>query len=1075
MWKRIISVIGATLAVCIALPATAEAASEYDDLVEKVTTKTLINYVDNYHGKTCGSPTDDYAKKWLHQFKRQKHNDREDHPAAVASLMRAITSEKGAYAVIYEQHNAHDKSSIPYFLTVFWTEDGRDNLTMKFRRNGGNREVYLSRKPNTYNKVYVAVVASPMLIQGRNSYCEPEFLWGFSGDYSSWPQATENTHRKLFTSTFKVEYPEGYQGAQLPDRKEALSWKPTSSPYDDLVENVTEKRLVNYVRNYYGRSCGSPYVDYKDRWFNLFKYPEHNKERPYHPIMVDSLERAMAHGDYAITYVQQNTYNNKTKPYMLAIFWSEKKGDFYLDFMNEAPQRQLAAVRTKGTSGTLHAALIGSPMLIQGRNSICEPEFLWGNYYWNYGRGATPPFQMVEPVHTKYIDPMKIYKSTFKVKYPEVYRGMRVPGNPTKLDYLALGDSFSSGEGDTDKNPATDRKYYRQWTDVNEDKAKGAPREKCHVSTRSYPYKLANWMGLGSGPSAAWASVACSGATVYDINWDNSGGYEGQDSPLGRLHGYDNKGVLQKMALNEMIPGRVKQIEFVKKYQPKVITLTAGGNDVGFGKKLVSCVGPESTLGDCVYAKTEMRNRIKSEILEQFDRLKSLYEELKTATNNKTKIYVLGYPQFINGAPDAPCFGRGLLSLSAREREMITNSITYLNNTIKQAAKAAGVKYVDIENAFGDHWLCGNSDRHVNPFLLNEMIVSRIPDFRLPWVEFQESFHPNAKGHADIARAFRKELGGVNPADYKICKNDATTCPDNSATKDNIPTPPYFNVANEQEDVKFTYYKLSNGTATKVQEKYIEIKTSRRPYKPWKKVYVKIYSEPRDLGEIETDKNGEINGSVALPEDLPAGYHTLVVSGEAPDGKKQELYQTILVKGPNPNDIDENGTPDKNQPCGAFTQAANKDEDLDGIDDACDPEITDPILYTARNGKSSLGEDEDRIYLFRNTRAANLTGVTNDYVDKSKNQNNADALVGHTLSEETRGLAFNKLVVMKEDDGDIKKGTPIILAKDVNEKCYVLKPEDYLSPALKPGSKDYKLRGLIKLNKLPKGVSCEKE
>ena len=78
-----------------------------------------------------------------------------------------------------------------------------------------------------------------------------------------------------------------------------------------------------------------------------------------------------------------------------------------------------------------------------------------------------------------------------------------------------------------------------------------------------------------------------------------------------------------------------------------------------------------------------------------------------------------------------------------------------------------------------------------------------------------------------------------------------------------------------------------------------------------------------------------------------------------------------------------------------------------------------------------------------------------------------------TIAYETRGLAFNKLVVMKEDDGDIKKGTPIILAKDVNEKCYALKPEDYLSPALKPGSNGYKLRGLIKLNKLPKGVGCE--
>jgi hypothetical protein len=64
---------------------------------------------------------------------------------------------------------------------------------------------------------------------------------------------------------------------------------------------------------------------------------------------------------------------------------------------------------------------------------------------------------------------------------------------------------------------------------------------------------------------------------------------------------------------------------------------------------------------------------------------------------------------------------------------------------------------------------------------------------------------------------------------------------------------------------------------------------------------------------------------------------------------------------------------------------------------------------------------------------------------------------------------LEKLVVMKEDGGNITKETPIILAKDVNEKCYALKPEDHLSPALKPGSNSYKLRGLIKLNRLPKG------
>lgn len=68
---------------------------------------------------------------------------------------------------------------------------------------------------------------------------------------------------------------------------------------------------------------------------------------------------------------------------------------------------------------------------------------------------------------------------------------------------------------------------------------------------------------------------------------------------------------------------------------------------------------------------------------------------------------------------------------------------------------------------------------------------------------------------------------------------------------------------------------------------------------------------------------------------------------------------------------------------------------------------------------------------------------------------------------------LEKLVVMKEDGGNITKETPIILAKDVNEKCYALKPEYYLSPALKPGSNGYRLRGLIKLNTLPKEVSCE--
>lgn len=1065
MWKRIISVIGTTLAVCIAVPATAGAASEYDDIINKVSTKTLIHHIDNYSGKTCGSPDDDYAKKWLFAFKQKRYyqGDPKDHQAAVESLERAMSSPKGAYAIVYEQNNKHNDTSNPYFIKVFWTEDGKDDYTYRFYKNHQISGIYLTKKEGDRSKLYVATVASPKLILGggNGSNCAPEYLWGYkhSQAFVSDMNISVGSNKKLFTSTFPVNYPSGYAGPKFPDNRSAIGWWPDSSQYDDFTDKITVKKLINYI-NYHKKFCAPS--DYSNSWFTAFKYPNIPDNHKYHKSYMASLERAMATGAYAVAY-EQTTVNGKTvNPYFITVFWSENRNDFHIKFYGDAPYRIATITHKWGSSAKLYGMIAGSTGPLWGRGG-CEVEFLQGNYL----NGYIPTARFNE----SYIplsggNNMKIFTSTFDVEYPDGYKGKPIPGDRRNIKYLALGDSFSSGEGDTDKNPATGRKYYRQWTDVKEDKAKGAPKEKCHVSTRSYPYKLANWMGLGSGPSAAWASVACSGATVYDMNWDNSGGYEGQDSPLGRLHGYDNKGVLQKMALNEMISGRVKQIEFVKKYQPKVITLTAGGNDVDFGGKLETCVGLFSP-NDCMWAKVKNRSRLKNDLKGQFDRLKSLYEELKAATNNRAKIYVLGYPQFINGAPGAPCVST--FNLNPREREMITNSVMYYNSVIRQAAKAAGVKYVDIENAFGNHWLCGDKDNHVTA-------ITNI--FGANGNERQESFHPNSRGHADIARAFRNELGGTNPIDYKICKDGRVSCPDTNATKDKIPDIPYFKMTDEQEDVKFIHYQLSTGQAVKQQSENLmfaplKITTGINLFKPNSKVEANLYSEPTNLGDIDVKDNGSIEKSLKIPANIPAGHHTIVVSGESSAGEKIELYQTILIKGPNLDDIDENGTPDKLQPCGAFAQAANKDEDLDGIDDACDPEITDPILYTARNGKSSLGEDEDRIYLFRNTRAANLTGVTNDYVDKSKNQKNADALIGHTLSEETRGLAFNKLVVMKEADGDIKKGTPIILAKDVSEKCYALKPEDHLSPALKPGSNDYKLRGLIKLNKLPKGVGCE--
>jgi len=86
----------------------------------------------------------------------------------------------------------------------------------------------------------------------------------------------------------------------------------------------------------------------------------------------------------------------------------------------------------------------------------------------------------------------------------------------------------------------------------------------------------------------------------------------------------------------------------------------------------------------------------------------------------------------------------------------------------------------------------------------------------------------------------------------------------------------------------------------------LKITTGINLFKPNSKVEANLYSEPTNLGDIDVKDNGSIEKSLKIPANIPAGHHTIVVSGESSAGEKIELYQTILIKGPNPDDIDEN-------------------------------------------------------------------------------------------------------------------------------------------------------------------------
>lgn len=1029
MKTRLVSIITGTIIVfTFLLPNAAHATSKYDALTDKLTTPTMINYTSMY-GKTCGSTTDDYANKWLWAFRRQQSNDRENHPAAVKSLETAISSADGAYAVVYERVDNDTGKS--YRIHIYWTEHDKESFETIFSdmwRTDGS--IAIQSKPGHYKRLHYALVSSP-LIQ-KSVLCTPAFIWGYPDfdEQSVWIHA--DSAKKIYVSTFDTTYPDGYTGRQIPSKDPALTWKPTSSQYDDLIEKITTNKLINYIDNFRGKTCGSPWVDYSNSWLNLVRRQQFN-QRKYHSVYMKSLYTAIARGAYAIGYNQINRHNDTSYTGFITIYWTENKSDYKFVFSGEYPTRNLYLKTRRGAKSKLYAAVVASPGITQMIGN-CDIEFLWGN---NSNEGHISSL-----FSESYNNWIKLFRSTFDVEYPDGYRGMKVPGNPAKLDYLALGDSYSSGEGDTEKNNATGQKYYRQLTDVNEDKKQGIPGEKCHISTRSYPYKLAQYMELKQTGTKQWDTVACGGATIYDLNGSNSGGYDGQND---RLRDYADKNTLQKMALNEMIPGRVKQIEFVKKYQPKVITLTAGGNDVDFGGKIRSCVDPRERWDTCDWAKKDM-DTLGSQIKGQFDRLVELYKELKAASPG-AKIYAIGYPQFITDSEPAAC-GLNAGAIDLDERRMIVRATQYMNEVIEAAARKAGVKYVDISQALNGGKMCEKY----------QIYMTGIVGFGE-----QESYHPNKFGHTMIFVEIAKQLNHESLLTY-------SKYPSAGDESVNAPSSIYFDKG-APSSVNTTM--LANSKPSKGSKQKVAL--AKNSLQPGSSARVEIRSKPVDLGSYTVLNDGSMKETITIPDNIPAGYHTLFIYGKSASSEDIKITQTLIVTGKDKEDLDDDGVKDANQPCGAFLKTSGKDEDLDGIDDICDPEITDPILYVARNGKSEFNEDEGKIYVFRNTRAARLTGVNNDYIDKSSNKDNTEALIASSLTEDTKNLFFSKLIIMKEDDkeNNISKDTPIILSKDMNDKCYALKPEDYLSPALSPYDKNYKSRKLIKLNKLPKGVGCE--
>jgi lysophospholipase L1-like esterase len=243
--------------------------------------------------------------------------------------------------------------------------------------------------------------------------------------------------------------------------------------------------------------------------------------------------------------------------------------------------------------------------------------------------------------------------------------------------YAALGDSYAAGEG----LPPFE-----------------ADSGRCHRSPSAYPRLVA----AQEGPTLDF--VPCTGATVDAVVRTG-----------GQLDSVDHASDL--------------------------VTVTVGGNDVGFA----------TVVGDCVVDVdpcSHLDAQVEASLAKLGATLEAAYRQIKARAPG-ARLLVVGYPQVVAdpskvaydncAAVNTPIPGR---RIDADDARWLRDKGARLSDVIGRAARAAGASYVDVAGDFAGHEACS-----ADPWLTGVVLT-----------DLMSSFHPTVAGQAELARLVTRAL-----------------------------------------------------------------------------------------------------------------------------------------------------------------------------------------------------------------------------------------------------------------------------------------------------------------------------
>ncbi len=306
----------------------------------------------------------------------------------------------------------------------------------------------------------------------------------------------------------------------------------------------------------------------------------------------------------------------------------------------------------------------------------------------------------------------------------------QVPGVPfspiNQINYAALGDSYSSGEGTASSMPSA-ANISPTYLGAGQDGsvyASNTPSDQCHRSPVAYSEDLATSNGWNLG------FYACSGATTNNILTQKK---NGEPPQINDLSGSTN-----------------------------LVTLTIGGNNAGFAGVIKSCIAQtikantenKITFGlagadpNCVDNKHFIYNE-STVIANTEQALLATFSTIRAKVPNAS-IIVLDYPQlFPTHSAGQGCIQ--LIPFLTSPDQIEFNLLARMLDAFEhRAAYDAGVNFVDVQSDFLGHGACGATGAYING--ITDPLVG--------------SFHPNAKGQRAYAHATADYIAASNQAEY---------------------------------------------------------------------------------------------------------------------------------------------------------------------------------------------------------------------------------------------------------------------------------------------------------------------